>query len=181
MYTIVDSRNMSSRPLDNDLRENTSESLSYESESGSEESSSSDDEVMVRPVFVSKTKRIKNKTQIDTATDTTDSSKAREIALERAENLGTIEVIEGANEAFDGVDDSDDVEPEKEYTEWRGRERKRYERDMALLREEEKAHEDKLRREDMSEEQLQKEFDQRRLLVKSPNGDGFRKGAFFNE
>ena len=51
----------------------------------------------------------------------------KEIALNKASHEVKVEKTDG--DEFDGIDDADDIYPEKEYNEWRIREKDRYKRD----------------------------------------------------
>lgn len=110
-----------------------------ESSSGSEsesESSSSEDELLIRPVFLKKTK----------APSVQKEDSGVQITLAKAEHHQLLQdkAVEKAD--YDGVDDTDDVNPEQEYKEWILREKQRKARDTLRMHEAEEAKEDAVRR-----------------------------------
>lgn len=99
--------------------------------SDSESSGSLDEEspILARPIFSKRRKTL-------AVQEPTLNSK---LAMARAEQHVKVEQNEAKLEDFDGVDDTDDVEPEKEYELWRNREKYRKDRDrkkLAVLEEE---------------------------------------------
>lgn len=104
--------------------------------SGSSADSSSEDnpELLARPVFLKKSKKpLKNH-----------SSLAHILA--RAEYHQQIDTKEAVKEKYDSIDDTDNVDPEKEYEMWKLREKTRRNRDRRRLEEIEKEKEELLRR-----------------------------------
>lgn len=109
------------------------------SNSGSSDSSSSlenESELLLRPVFLRKKKTAPHN---ENATPT-------KLAIARAEHHQKIESNNAEIQDFDGVEDTDDVDPEKEYALWKERERFRRERDRQKLADFEREKEDAVRR-----------------------------------
>lgn len=108
------------------------------SESASEsESSSSDDnaELLSRPVFLKKsTKKPEH------------NAPSSKVALARAEHHQQIEVKKAEKQDFDGIEDTDNLDPAHEFEMWEVRERERKQRDRKKLEEIEQEKEDALRR-----------------------------------
>lgn len=129
------------------------ESSSTASGSSSEYESSSDEEVVLKPVFVGGKKRNlalgKNEGSGDAVgapkheslkgSQDIESEKEKQRILEKADR--NEKENKESNEA-DYEDDKDDLDVEKEYADWKAREKARYERDMKLLQEEEEAKEE---------------------------------------
>ncbi|GEQ69639.1 hypothetical protein JCM33374_g3312 [Metschnikowia sp. JCM 33374] len=91
--------------------------------SGSDSSSDSDSELRLsRPVFLKKKQKV-------SSTPSHDSSRA---ALAKAEHLQQIESKSSDKVPFDGIDDSDDIDPEEEYKQWQLREASRKKRDAKI-------------------------------------------------
>lgn len=108
---------------------------SYET-SGSESESTSGEETLIRPVFLKKNK----------ATSSLSAETKPNTALDKAERLHKVEQKTIENVPFDGVDDTDNVDPKAEYEAWQKREQARRERDLQRVREVEEAKEDAIRR-----------------------------------
>ncbi|KAK8443197.1 hypothetical protein ACI3LY_003003 [Candidozyma auris] len=101
------------------------DSSSYSSGSESESSSGSENElgVLQRPVFVRKTKKASQGSDSATSVKT-------DTVLAKAEFQQNLESKEVKTLDFDGVDDTDDIDPQAEFEAWKERERLRKERDM---------------------------------------------------
>lgn len=120
-------------------RSGSSESESEsESGSGSESESESDsdsdsgsDRPMVKPVFLSKSKRQPGQSPQE------DTDRLKRITLSKAEHSLQVDEKEVKEDQFDGIQDTDDVDPEAEYLEWMQREYQRYQRDRLTLKLEE--------------------------------------------
>lgn len=116
-----------------------SDSSSSEEESSSEESSSSEDDgpVLVKPKFISKTQRTVTKTEPAKVEEDPEVRKAHTLALAEStiQHQLTIEAM------FSGepdpevlmVDDTDDIDPEAEFTAWKIRELTRVKRDREQI------------------------------------------------
>lgn len=102
---------------------------------GSGSSSSLEEETFARPVFLKKSK----------AKDTPATTK-QNAALQMAERLRTIEQKSIQKLPFDGVDDTDNLDPRAEFDAWQHRERSRRERDVQRIRDLEEAKEEAVRR-----------------------------------
>lgn len=109
-----------------------------DSSSGSEasDSSSSSSNVLARPVFIAKTKRA----------HVTATPSLRSITLAKAEFASAVDSLLVPSDQFDGVDDTDDVDPAAEYGAWRARERARLQAHRAQLQSDEAEKNDALRR-----------------------------------
>lgn len=110
---------------------------SYESSSSESESSSGEINLM-RPVFLKKSK--------NSTSSSTDPAASQNTALDMAERLHQVEQKTLEKIPFDGVDDTDNIDPKAEYEAWQNRERARRERDIQRVREVEEAKEDAIRR-----------------------------------
>lgn len=138
-----------------------SDSGSYESSS----SSGSEDEVLLKPVFLKKTTKLR-------ATQPS----ALEIALLRAEHHLQLHEKAAEKTDYDGVDDTDDIDPEAEFEQWKQRERSRYERDIQRLRDEEQEKEDAIRRKQTTSAEQPEPSAER----ESGSADGAKIGAFYS-
>lgn len=109
--------------------ESGNESDSSTSSSGSSSSSSSENQMtLAKPVFIRKPK--------PSASKQTTLSKSRSALLARIDQQSQLlEVTDSTKESFDGIDDTDDLDPEAEFDEWQRREVARMERDTAVMRE----------------------------------------------
>lgn len=127
-----------------------SESSSENSSSESSGSSSLDEasELLVWPIFL---KKSRVNPEISTS-----ANSAQELAISRAERQHQIESREVAKEEFDGVDDTDNVDPEQEFALWRARERERKLRDRQKWAEAEEEKEEALRRQREALETVEK-------------------------
>lgn len=94
------------------------------SDSGSSSESENDTQAFLKPVFVKKTQKQK-------APQTTTGN-----VLAKAEFQQNLEAKEAKVVSFDGVDDTDDIDPEGEFEAWKARERARKERDSKVEDEE---------------------------------------------
>lgn len=110
---------------------------SCSSDSGSDSSSGSESELpLLRPIFLKK----KQKTSVAPKYD------LNLAVLAKAEHLQQIESKSVEKVPFDGIDDSDDIDPEEEYLQWRLREAARKKRDADVIAQAEMAKEDAVRR-----------------------------------
>lgn len=122
------------------LSESGSESSGSYETSASESESSSGDETLMRPVFLKKSKA-------SSASSALARPAAKQnTALDKAERLHQVEQKTVKTLPFDGVEDTDNVDPKAEYEAWQKRERARRERDLQRVREAEEAKEDAVRR-----------------------------------
>lgn len=174
------------------------ESSSYASGSNSESyESSSNEEVVLKPVFLSRNQRKSHENlqkskqndinrgieegRIDEKV-ISEIDRKKAIILNKAGHEVNTEKIDG-NE-FDGVDDADDVDPENEYEDWKIRENGRYKRDRERMAQEEQTKDEKVRRDNLTEEALIDDFKKRQKERESefasiPNN--YHKGAFFGD
>lgn len=178
---------------------NMSDSESTNDTSGSDSESyesSSSEEVVLKPVFVSKNQRKSHVNQQNSkSTDTNRGTQTevvvtkeiggidrkKEIALNKASHEVKVEKTEG--DEFDGIDDADDIYPEKEYDEWRIREKDRYKRDRERIMQEEQIKDEIVRRGNLTEQELIDDFKKRRQEEDSAASSmpkNYHKGAFFN-
>lgn len=166
------------------------------SDSESYESSSSE-EVVLKPIFVSKKQRKSHEkpneksnartnrsspTEVAGNADREDVNRKKEIALKKASREVRIEEADGVE--FDGIDDTDDIYPEKEYEEWRRREKDRYRRDRELMMQEEEMKDEIVRRGNLSEQELMEDFkkrQQKKDLLASERPKNYYRGAFFTD
>ncbi len=86
-----------------------------------------------------------------------------------------------------GIDDTDNIELEAEYAEWKVRELKRFLRKRELLEAEEKEQDERRRRENMTEEERQAEIDAEEKESSKSKDDVkskqkyYHKGAFYQD
>lgn len=173
------------------------DSSSYTSGSDGESyESSSSEEVVLKPVFLTKDQRRKTHVKSNVKQDnakgpeggnidlkpTGEVDRRKEIALSKAGHEMKVETGDGDD--FDGVDDADDLNPEQEYEEWQRREKERYQRDRERMAYEERTKDDKVRRENLTEQELIDDFNARQK--EQPSQDESRqtkypKGAFFGD
>ncbi|KAK7683926.1 hypothetical protein QCA50_012897 [Cerrena zonata] len=92
---------------------------------------SESDRPMVKPVFLSKSKRQPGQSPQE------DTDRLKRITLSKAEHSLQVDEKEVKEDQFDGIQDTDDVDPEAEYLEWMQREYQRYQRDRSTLKLEE--------------------------------------------
>ncbi|CUM63311.1 uncharacterized protein PRCAT00000882001 [Priceomyces carsonii] len=157
---------------DND-RASTSDSNS----SGDE--TSSDEEVILKPVFIDKFRRAKTVASNDKRSRGLDRNDKALVAskMDAMSQRSTVEM-----DVFDGVDDTDDIDPEGDYEAWKRREKERYVRDRALLEAQEAAKNDKYRRLRAAEEAIAGQ--EIKAAESTEQRDGRRplhRGAFFND
>ncbi|ODV78271.1 uncharacterized protein CANTADRAFT_262663 [Suhomyces tanzawaensis NRRL Y-17324] len=112
--------------------------MSSEESSEYESTSSESSQEVLKPVFVKKGK----KAELDTKEVVKDQAKT---IISKLESKGTKSPDVSEKNDFDGVDDTDDLDPEQEFEQWKERERLRFLRDRQLLQTEETAKEDRLR------------------------------------
>lgn len=98
---------------------------------------------------------------------------------------------------YDGIDDTDDLDPEKEYSDWKERELARFNRDRLAWQLEEQEQDEKIRRQQLTEEELQQRFEDKKLQHKETTGISaavsnvtvgtagtskiYHKGAFYHD
>ncbi|EGW32542.1 uncharacterized protein SPAPADRAFT_51088 [Spathaspora passalidarum NRRL Y-27907] len=119
----------------------------YDSDSSESSSSEEEQQQIAKPVFISK----KNRTESPHQASTEDEDKRkREVLLSKLSTDQTItsegETNKPSNEDFDGIDDTDDLNPEEEYNAWKQREVMRFNRDQQLIIEKEILKEEALQR-----------------------------------
>lgn len=130
----------------------TQPSSSNEScESSSESSSSSEDEQpQQKPIFITKKNRTQQATTTTTQPDQSPThNREKQVLLsklESKEHRQLAEIMTDSLQEFDGVDDTDDLDPEKEYLAWKQRELERYNRDQKIIEQQELEKEEELRR-----------------------------------
>ncbi|RCK64074.1 hypothetical protein Cantr_10684 [Candida viswanathii] len=121
-------------------------SSSYESGSSSDESSS-EEETVIKPVFVSKAQRNTQQTPPATKETTKDEDQRRkEIIYSKLDTKETETTTLSKKDEFDGADDTDDIEPEVEFENWKSRELARFQRDFEIIKQVELEKEDQLKR-----------------------------------
>lgn len=120
-------------------------------ESGSETDSST--EVMMKPVFLSKSQRTKNTAIATVPLDPSDPSEH----TSKLDKFTTHETT--SKDLYDDIDDTDDLDPEAEYELWKQREAVRFNWDREMIKRQESEVQELLRREEMSEGELVKEFE----------------------
>lgn len=176
-------------------RESTSDTSGSDSESYE---SSSSEELVLKPVFVSKNQRKSHVNQQNSKPDGSNRStqtevivdndigeidRKKEIALNKASHEVKVEKTNG--DEFDGIDDTDDIHPEQEYDEWRIREKDRYKRDRERLIQEEQMKDEIVRRGNLTEQELIDDFKKRRQeedsTTTSSKPKNHHRGAFFND
>lgn len=114
----------------------SSEYSGSDSASGSESSSSDENsELLARPIFLKKS-----------AKKSHDNASSSKMALARAEHHQQIDAKKAEKQDFDGIEDTDNVDPAHEYEMWKLREKDRKHRDHKKLEEIEQEKEDALRR-----------------------------------
>jgi len=176
-----------------------------ESSSEEEEEESSEDELrkqlrMSRPIFVKKNavadKPEKSEDQVWEEEQAKKKAQAHELV--RAELERQAEEKKAGKKYWDDedvaaeedVDDTDDLDPEMEYAEWKLRELKRIKRERDKLIEREKELEEKERRRNLTAEEREKEDRERLEQQQAERGEKgqmsylqkyFHKGAFFTD
>ncbi|KAK6455449.1 micro-fibrillar-associated protein 1 [Scheffersomyces xylosifermentans] len=169
----------------------SNESSSGSDSSGSEEESSSEEEqVLLKPVFLSKSQRARKneRKDVESGDPMQISDRQKQVALSKLEQSTKNSSLQDTEENdFDGIDDTDDLEPEKEFEDWKSRELARFYRDRELWRQEEAIVDERIRRENMTEEQLEEDF-KKRQSEKSQKEENvkesksyYHKGAFFHD
>ncbi|KAK6463685.1 hypothetical protein DFJ63DRAFT_312994 [Scheffersomyces coipomensis] len=175
----------SSRRDDHNESSSSSEYDSNQSSSDEDSSSSEEEEkLMLKPIFVSKSKRQSQ----DQLTPTTNS---KDITISKLDNLTQDDKLDVSNlnddNNFDGIDDTDDIDPEQEYNAWKQRELNRYNRDQLILQQQDSTKDDQLRRSQLNETQLIKEFNNRKIqpndesINTTKSNDKYHKGAFYHD
>lgn len=109
--------------------------MSSESEYDSSSSSSDEEPVISKPIFTKK-KPVKESAE--------PKSLAKDAVMSKAEHEQQIAAKETSQD-FDGVDDTDNLDPEGEFEQWQQRERERKKQYYEQLRETEEEKEDKVR------------------------------------
>lgn len=168
-------------------QDNQSES---EEEDSSEEESSDDEPKMLKPVFLSKTKRA----QV-TKSSTPPKTKDQKAAEDRERTLKTIEAhinqdieyrkqLKESTQNYGGIDDTDDLDPEAERAEWELRQLQRDQRDRAKLEKEQDELEELENRRLRTEEEREKEFREKQATEEQKEDGSSKskaKGAFFRD
>lgn len=175
-------------------RESSSDTSGSDAESYE---SSSSEEVVLKPIFVSRKQRKSHEkpngkpkastnrssqTEVPINKNKEDVDRKKEIALNKASHEVKIEKADG--DEFDGIDDTDDIYPEREYQEWRIREKDRYARDREVMVQEEEMKDEIMRRGNLTEQELIEDFKKRQHeedLLTSTKPKNYHKGAFFND
>lgn len=116
--------------------ESASESASESDSDSDSESSDSSSQLMAKPVYISKTKREQGSAETD----------LQSITLAKVEFASASDAKLVQSDQFDGVDDTDDVNPAAEFGEWMARERGRLQRHRDELRSEETEKDEALKR-----------------------------------
>ncbi|EAZ63148.2 predicted protein [Scheffersomyces stipitis CBS 6054] len=172
---------------------NSSSSGSESSDSGSYESSS-EDELILQPVFLTKSQRSKKTESED------NENRSKQALLSKIDNniSNSINDLTVDSETlYDGIDDTDDLDPEKEYSDWKERELARFNRDRLAWQLEEQEQDEKIRRQQLTEEELQQRFEDKKLQHKETTGISaavsnvtvgtagtskiYHKGAFYHD
>lgn len=124
----------------------------------SSEYSDSEPEILANPVFV-KGKSAQKKGIVNSNPDPANKDHKSEKILQNLENAKDSSNL--PEEEFNGIDDTDGMDPEQEYLQWKDREYNRYQRDRQELIDLEDSQAEVLRRENMTESELQSEFNAR--------------------
>lgn len=117
---------------------NLGDVTSSSEESGSDESSGTETdssaEVMIKPIFVSKSQRkVKEK--------------EKEADIDHSAKLDKFNVVEKApKDEYDDIDDTDDIDPEEEYKAWTQREVERFIRDREIIKQQDLEFQEALKR-----------------------------------
>ncbi|RLV94781.1 hypothetical protein JA1_001591 [Spathaspora sp. JA1] len=107
-------------------------SSSYESDSSSGSSSEEEQVQIAKPVFISKKQRSEQSQQSQPA----EEERKRQVLMSKLSTDQTITPESELNKKqddFDGIDDTDDLNPEEEYNAWKQREILRFNRDQNLI------------------------------------------------
>ncbi|BFZ60038.1 hypothetical protein YB2330_001060 [Saitoella coloradoensis] len=178
------------------LQERSEEDSSeYETDSEEEEEEEEAPQMLLKPTFVPKNKRSEVKAEEPDPEATEAKRKALSIALaeeqlkrDAAEAAAALNASEGAE-----VDDTDDLDPERERAEWKIRELGRIKRDREELIAREKEREEVERRRNMDEEERLREdteyvraqreakFAQRAEEAGTAGGRFWHKGAYYQD
>lgn len=133
--------------------EDKNSSSSYESSDDSS-SSSSEEETIIKPVFISQRKSQQSTTKEISRVE--EEQRKKEILNSKLDQKET-SIEETQRDEFDGVDDTDDIEPELEYENWKTRELLRLKRDFEIIKQLELEKEDQLKRNQLQQQQQQQE------------------------
>ena len=131
------------------------------SSSSSEEEEEEEDLMITKPIYMSKTTRNKEGSLNNQITNTNEekgqleekngdnssehTNRKKQITISKLDH----QVIQDTSDnklEFDGVDDTDDIDPELEYENWKIRELNRFKRDQDIIKQIELEKEDQLRR-----------------------------------
>lgn len=131
------------------------------SSSSSEEEEEEEDLMITKPIYMSKTTRNKEGSLNNQITNTNEekgqleeksgdnssehTNRRKQITISKLDH----QVIQDPSDnklEFDGVDDTDDIDPELEYENWKIRELNRFKRDQDIIKQIELEKEDQLRR-----------------------------------
>lgn len=151
---------------------------SSEYTSSEAESSDSDEpqQLLTKPIFI---KRAKSKPTEANIPDSGASDLADKL-IKNMENDNNKRAQLDLDTGFDGVDDTDGLDPEKEYNDWRAREYKRYLTARESIIEIENEQYDKLKRKNLTQQELEQVHEIRQDTnnrVKS-NQSSYNIGAF---
>ncbi|KAK6197417.1 uncharacterized protein RJT21DRAFT_116349 [Scheffersomyces amazonensis] len=150
--------------VDRSSEEDVSSEYSQEESSEENSSSSEEEQLLLKPVFLSKAKRSQIQSKGPQDRSFHESNRAKEITLSNLENTSQdIDVSKIADDDFNGIDDTDDLDPEQEYLDWRKRELQRYKRDQQILKQKDLIKEDQVRRSNLTESELMDEFKSRKI------------------
>ena len=133
--------------------EDQNSSSSYESSDDSSSSSSSEEETIIKPVFISQRKSQQSTTKEISRVE--EEQRKKEILNSKLDQKEA-SIEETQRDEFDGVDDTDDIEPELEYENWKTRELLRLKRDFEIIKQLELEKEDQLKRN--HQQQLQEDI-----------------------
>lgn len=156
---------------------------SEDSDEDSSEESSDDEPKLLRPVFITKSKRSKRSKE-------TLKTKEDKALVDRERTLKTIEThinqdieyrkqLKEATQNYGGIDDTDDLDPEAERAAYEIRKKQREDRDRARLEQEQDELEELENRRLMTEEDRAEEL--RQSKSEEPSAQPKVKGAFFRE
>lgn len=150
-----------------------SDDSSEYSSSGSESSDNEPQQLLTKPVFI---KRSNKKTSEEKPLDLDPSSHSDKL-LRNLENVNGKQNEMELESDFNGVDDTDGLDPEAEYNAWRVREYNRYLKSREQMIELEDEESEKLRRRNMTLEQLEQQ-NLERMKQSGSNRDSYNIGAF---
>lgn len=152
-------------PSANESNSSSNEDSTTDSSSSSEEEEEEEEVVITKPIYISKSIRNKNdclnsqthkesnqkegQSEEENSSDLNeDINKKKQITISKLDHQ-VIQVIPEVNDnklEFDGINDTDDINPELEYENWKQRELNRFKRDQDIIKQIELEKEDQLRR-----------------------------------